>query len=248
MKRKGQDIHGVLLLDKPVGDSSHRALYRAKRILDAKKAGHTGTLDPFATGLLVCCFGHATKISTMMLNADKRYVATLSFGSETDSGDLTGQVVSQVDLLPELSESQLLNVLSQFQGDIQQIPPMFSALKKNGKKLYEYARQGIEVERAPRTVTIHDIQLLEWSQTGCVIDVACSKGTYIRTLAQDIGRTLGCYAHLTQLRRTSVTPFNIQNALTLEQLEVMDNPVDALMPLQQIPQDLMPESLKRKLV
>ncbi|MCH3786603.1 tRNA pseudouridine(55) synthase TruB, partial [Campylobacter jejuni] len=161
-----------------------------------------GTLDPFATGLLVCCMGRATKISGAMLNADKAYRATLQFGEETDSGDLTGNVVSTAAPGFVVEEQALRDALSRFSGTIEQIPPMYSALKRDGTPLYEYARQGIELERPPRQITIYRIELLSLNGTQAEIDVACSKGTYIRTLAQDIGRALGCYAHLAALRRT----------------------------------------------
>ena len=190
-KRRGLALDGVLLLDKPVGLSSNHALQRAKRTVDAAKAGHTGTLDPFATGLLLCCMGRATKISGAMLNADKTYRATLQFGEETDSGDLTGNVVATAAPGFTVTEQALRDALSRFSGTIEQIPPMYSALKRDGKPLYEYARQGIELERPPRQVTIYRIELLSLSGTQAEIDVACSKGTYIRTLAQDIGRALG---------------------------------------------------------
>ena len=207
-RRRGEDITGVLLLDKPVDLSSNHALQRSRRAFNARKAGHTGTLDPFATGLLVCCFGKATKISTLMLEADKTYRATLSLGVETDSGDLTGEEVERAELQGiDLSRERVLSVLEQFTGEIEQIPPMHSALKRDGKPLYEYARKGIVLEREPRKVTIYSIELIELNEDSMVIDVDCSKGTYIRTLAQDIGRALGCFAHLSALRRLSVGDF-----------------------------------------
>ncbi|WP_459614659.1 tRNA pseudouridine(55) synthase TruB [Bordetella sp. 2513F-2] len=239
-KRRGLALDGVLLLDKPVGLSSNHALQRARRTLDAAKAGHTGTLDPFATGLLVCCLGRATKISGAMLNADKAYRATLQFGEETDSGDLTGNVVARADGPCEIDAAALRDVLSRFQGTIEQVPPMYSALKRDGKALYEYARQGIELERAPRQITIHRIELLWCEGSRAEIDVACSKGTYIRTLAQDIGRALGCYAHLAALRRTHVGPFSLDCATTLDSLQAMSDPKQALLDLNELPAGLMP--------
>jgi tRNA pseudouridine55 synthase len=245
--RRGQLLDGVLLLDKPVGLSSTHALSRAKRTLDARKAGHTGTLDPFATGLLVCCMGRATKISGHMLNADKRYVATMQFGQETDSGDLTGNVVGQA---PEgfngVSADQLEQALVPFRGDIEQVPPMYSALKRDGKPLYEYARKGIELDRPARQVRIHELVLLQCNGDKAVIEVHCSKGTYIRTLAQDIGRALGCFAHLTALRRTRVGPFDLVNAHTLEALQAMAVPQSALIPLNALPEGLMPAPTQEK--
>jgi len=240
-KRRGRVLDGILLLDKPVGLSSNHALQRAKRILNAQKAGHTGTLDPFATGLLICCLGRATKLAGAMLNADKTYEATLAFGSETDAGDFTGQVTARApDGFTGVDEAALRQVLATFTGDIDQIPPMHSALKRDGKPLYEYARAGIEVEREPRRVTIHALELLSLTSLHAEIKVACSKGTYIRTLAQDIGRALGCYAHLSALRRTHVGPFSIDHAVTLEQLQALSDPKEALLPpvLPNYPQEL----------
>lgn len=239
-KRRGLALDGVLLLDKPEGLSSNHALQRAKRTIDAAKAGHTGTLDPFATGLLVCCMGRATKISGAMLNADKCYRATLQFGEETDSGDLTGIVTATASEAFEITESRLLDVLSRFQGIIEQIPPMYSALKRDGKPLYEYARQGIELERPPRQIRIYRIDLLSLDGARAEIDVACSKGTYIRTLAQDIGRALGCYAHLAALRRTHVGPFSLDRAVTLEALQAMEDPKQTLLGLNELPAGLLP--------
>lgn len=246
-KRKGQEIDGVLLLDKPEGGSSNFALQRARRKLDAKKAGHTGTLDPFATGLLICCFGKTTKICGAMLNVDKSYRATLTLGAETDSGDLTGEVVQQANEgFAGISIADLERVLPRFIGEIEQIPPMYSALKRDGKPLYEYARQGIELEREPRKVTIYNIHIIECSSTEVVLDVFCSKGTYIRTLVQDIGRALGCYAHLRALRRTSVGPFKLTDAITLEEFQNLENPQSVLLSLNDLPQDLLPEKLQQK--
>lgn len=248
-RRRGEDITGVLLLDKPVDLSSNHALQRSRRAFNARKAGHTGTLDPFATGLLVCCFGKATKISTLMLEADKTYRATLSLGVETDSGDLTGEEVERAELKGiDLRRERVLSVLEQFTGEIEQIPPMHSALKRDGKPLYEYARKGIVLEREPRKVTIYSIELIELNEDSMVIDVDCSKGTYIRTLAQDIGRALGCFAHLSALRRLSVGDFLLSDAVTLEQLqqEAEENPADLLkhlIPLEKVPARWVPEKL-----
>lgn len=246
-KRRGQLIDGVLLLDKPEGLSSNHALQRAKRALDARKAGHTGTLDPFATGLLICCLGRATKICGTMLEADKCYEATLRFGEETDSGDLTGHVVARAPAdFSGVTREALLEVLPAFRGEIEQVPPMYSALKRDGKPLYEYARQGIELERPPRQVTIHRLELLDFDGMQARLLVDCSKGTYIRTLAQDIGRQLGCYAHLVALRRTRVGPFNLSNSVGLEALQTMERPQDVLIPLNALPAGLMPATLPQK--
>lgn len=245
--RRGQLLDGVLLLDKPVGLSSTHALSRAKRTLDARKAGHTGTLDPFATGLLVCCLGRATKISGHMLNADKAYLATLRFGEETDSGDLTGNIVSSADAsFSGVSEHALAAALEKFRGPIQQIPPMYSALKRDGKPLYEYARQGIELERPARDVMIHALDLVSCTPDEAVIHVRCSKGTYIRTLAQDIGRVLGCGAHLTALQRTEVGPFLLDDAIALDALQAHTNPQSVLIPLNALPAGLMPAATQHK--
>lgn len=247
-RRKGQDITGVLLLDKPEGLSSNHALQRARRLFDAKKAGHTGTLDPFATGLLVCCFGKATKICAGMLNADKTYIATLQWGAETDSGDLTGAVVAQAPSgFSGISPEALANVLPQFLGQITQVPPMYSALKRDGKPLYAYAREGVEVERTPRQVRIDSLRVLSQTASQAVLEVACSKGTYIRTLAQDIGRALGCYAHLTALRRTRVGPFSLDQAHTLEALSTQAELTHYLRPLASLPLGLLPEKLQKEI-
>lgn len=241
--RRGLAIDGVLLLDKPEGLSSNHALQRARRILNAKKAGHTGTLDPFATGLMVLCFGEATKFSAGMFEADKTYVATLQFGVETDSGDDTGKVIGghQAARYPWLDEPAALHeVLSRFCGRITQIPPMYSALKRDGKPLYHYARQGIELEREPREVTIHDIRLLacDADDGQITLEISCSKGTYIRTLAQDIGRATGAGAHLIALRRTRTAGFTLEQALTLEALEAMAEPTQALLAVDRLLVDL----------
>lgn len=238
-KRRGQVIDGWLLLDKPVDLSSNHALQRAKRLLDAQKAGHTGTLDPFATGLLICCFGRATKIAGHLLEADKTYTATLLFGVETDSGDLTGEVVSQADApFDGVSQEALEAVLPNFRGVIAQVPPMTSALKHKGRPLYAYAREGITLERPPREVTIHELDVLSCEGRTASIKVSCSKGTYIRTLAQDIGRALGVGAHLVALRRDSVGTFEVKDAFTLEQIAELASPLSAVRPLSELPANL----------
>ncbi len=245
--RRGQMLDGVLLLDKPEGLSSNHALQRAKRALDARKAGHTGTLDPFATGLLVCCLGKATKLSASMLEADKAYIATIQFGEETDSGDLTGNIVATAEATPiDVTQAGLEAALTGFRGEIEQIPPMYSALKRDGKPLYEYARQGIELDRPPRRVMIHKLELLRLEGLQAEIIVECSKGTYIRTLAQDIGRVLGCYAHLAALRRTRVGPFDVDDAIGLEALQALSGPQSVLIPLDALPAGLVPATIKQK--
>lgn len=234
--RRGLALDGVLVLDKPLGLSSNHVLQRARRILNARKGGHTGTLDPFATGLMILCFGEATKFSGGMFEADKAYTADVMLGEETQTGDHTGLTVSTGDV--DVSETQLNDVLSRFVGSIQQIPPMFSALKRDGKPLYAYAREGIELEREPRNVRIFDIRLLAFDGKCARIDVSCSKGTYIRTLAQDIGRALGCGAHLTTLRRTRTAGFSIEQAVTLEALEALPAPAEALLPIEALISEL----------
>lgn len=245
-KRAWKSIDGVLLLDKPLGMTSNDALQKARRLFSAAKAGHTGTLDPLATGLLPLCFGEATKFSADLLDADKTYVARLKFGVATDSGDAEGQVIATRPV--QFDEAQLRALLPRFTGDITQVPPMHSALKRDGRPLYELARQGIEVERQPRPVTIHSLELLEWSGEEAVLRVSCSKGTYIRSLAIDVGEALECGAHLTGLRRTVVGRLSVEQAFSLDRLESLDEaqrpacllPVDAL--LQDLPRVDLDES------
>lgn len=212
-------VSGVLLLDKPAGISSNTALQKAKRLYQAAKAGHTGNLDPFATGLLPVCFGEATKFSQFLLDADKTYQGLIRLGQTTTTGDPEGEVLTRQDVRVGLE--QVRQVLERFIGKISQVPPMYSALKRDGKALYEYARQGLEVERAPREVTIYSLILERFEGDELLVTVSCSKGTYIRTLAEDIGKTLGCGAYLQALRRIAIGEFEIKDAFTLEQLEVM---------------------------
>ena len=212
-------VHGVLLLDKPLGLSSNDALQKAKRLYRAEKAGHTGTLDPLATGLLPLCFGAATKFSQISLDADKRYLATLKLGITTRTADAEGEVLLTREV--SVTREQVEQACARFSGPISQVPPMHSALKRDGKPLYEYARAGIEVEREARLVTIHRIDILGGQDDVWTLDVRCSKGTYIRTLAEDIGAALGCGAHLSGLRRTGSGPLTLEAAFTLEQLAAM---------------------------
>ena len=212
-------LHGVLLLDKPIGWTSNDALQKAKGMLRAEKGGHTGTLDPLATGLLPLCFGAATKFSQVSLDADKRYTATLRLGQRTTTGDREGAVTEERTVDVDLSAIEAACL--RFTGRIAQTPPMYSALKHEGRALYEYARAGVEVERPAREVTIHSIDIIEWHSPDLVLNVACSKGTYIRTLAEDIGHALGCGAHLSGLRRTGSGPLDLQHAITLEALQAM---------------------------
>lgn len=232
-KRIKRAVHGVLLLDKPLGLSSNQALQQAKRLFQATKAGHTGSLDPLATGLLPICFGEATKFSHFLLDADKSYRASIKLGATTTTGDAEGEVLTRAEV--NVSAAAINATLLQFAGVIQQIPPMYSALKHQGKALYEYARAGVDIERAARSVTIHCVVLEDFAENRLQITVSCSKGTYIRTLAEDIGHVLGCGAHLIGLRRLTTAHFELEHAWTLEQLEAMpdaerDNillPVDA---------------------
>lgn len=218
-KRIKRPVDGVLLLDKPAGISSNQALQQAKRLFMAAKAGHTGSLDPFATGLLPLCFGEATKFSHYLLDADKSYIATLHLGATSTTGDTEGEITAGAPV--EVTAEAIEFVLQKFLGQISQVPPMYSALKHQGKALYEYARAGVEIERPAREVLIHKIGLREFAHPFLTIEVACSKGTYIRTLAEDIGKALGCGAYLTQLRRVETGGFDIAQAVTLEQLEAM---------------------------
>ena len=222
MKPARQPVDGVLLLNKPVGITSNAALQKAKWLFNAKKAGHTGTLDPFADGLLPLCFGEATKFSAYLLDADKRYRAVLQLGVTTTTGDPEGEILATREV--HASRAEIEALLPRFMGEIEQIPPMHSALKHQGRPLYEYARAGIEIERPPRRVTIRALDLVECDLPRVVLDVQSSAGTYIRTLAQDIGAALGCGAHLTALTRTVAGGFHLEQAHTLADLETLDAP------------------------
>ena len=218
VKRSWQRVDGVLLLDKATGITSNSALQGARRLFSAAKAGHTGTLDPLATGLLPLCCGEATKFSADLLDADKTYEADVLFGVTTDTGDADGAVIRQCR--PAFGISDLEAAMGGFRGAITQVPPMYSALKVDGKPLYRLARQGIEIERTPRQVSILELQLLDFAGERCRFHISCSKGTYIRTLMEDIGNALGCGAHLTALRRVRVGALSIAKAFTLDQLQL----------------------------
>jgi tRNA pseudouridine55 synthase len=234
-KPRGDRVNGVLLLDKPVGVTSNRALQMARRLLNAQKAGHTGTLDPLASGLLPVLLGEATKFSADLLDADKSYRATVQLGVTTTTGDAEGEVVERKPVV--LGSDAVVDALARFTGTIEQVPPMHSALKREGRPLYELARAGVEVERAPRSVRIHGLRLVGQSGDTLVVDVDCSKGTYVRVLAEDIGRALGCGAHLAALRRTAVGPLSLDDAVEMPVLEGMEiearraclRPVDELL-------------------
>ena len=234
-------VHGVILLDKPLGLSSNQALQKVKWLLRAEKAGHTGTLDPLATGVLPLCFGAATKFSQQHLNADKVYETTVRLGRKTTTADAEGEVIAERPVTCTLG--QVVEVLDRFMGPIRQVPPMHSALKKDGKALYEYAREGETVEREARDVEIHDLEMLDVQLQGddpfLRLRVACSKGTYIRTLGEDIGEVLGCGGHLTALRRVQTGPFSAAQCITLAQLEAMEegDRLSALQPVDCLLQD-----------
>ena len=224
-------LHGVLLLDKPSGLSSNDALQRAKRLYRAEKAGHTGTLDPLASGLLPICFGAATKFAQVSLDADKAYRATLSLGTTTSTGDAEGELLRQRPVV--VDRAAIDAACARLGGSHEQVPPMHSALKHQGRALYEYARAGVEIERAPRRVTIHRLDVVEWQPARpqqLVVDVVCSKGTYVRTLAEDFGEALGCGAHLAALRRTASGSLRVEQATTLDALAALDEAArDALL-------------------
>lgn len=233
-----REIDGVFLLDKPLGFSSNQALKKIQWLFNAKKAGHTGTLDPMATGLLPICLGEATKFSHRLLDAHKSYIATIQLGITTSTGDQEGEVIAEKKVV--LNEAQLKDTLKKFIGDMTQIPPMYSALKFEGKPLYEYAREGIEIERKSRQIKIFDIKLINIEKSIITIEVLCSKGTYIRTLAEDIGQTMGCGAHLKGLERTQTGNFQLSEALSIEALEAMPmaSREKALMPIDVLLEEL----------
>ncbi|HGM5492656.1 TPA: tRNA pseudouridine(55) synthase TruB [Serratia fonticola] len=218
-RRRGRDIHGVLLLDKPQGLSSNDALQKVKRIYNANRAGHTGALDPLATGMLPICLGEATKFSQYLLDSDKRYRVIARLGQRTDTSDADGQIVQERPV--NFTQAQLDAALDTFRGDIQQVPSMFSALKYQGKKLYEYARQGIEVPREARSITVYELQFIRWEGDELELEIHCSKGTYIRTITDDLGELLGCGAHVIYLRRLQVAKYPIARMVTLEQLNAL---------------------------
>lgn len=220
-RKSGQDVHGILLLDKRQGVSSNQALQEVKRLLNANKAGHTGSLDPLATGLLPLCFGEATKVSALMLDDNKRYQVSIRLGVMTDTGDAEGKIIAEMPAT-DISEASLRACLQAFTGEIDQVPPMYSALKHQGKKLYELAREGITVDRAARRIRIFEINLLDFNSELLTLDVFCSKGTYIRSLAEDIGHRLGSCGTVASLRRTASGQFSIAQAHKLEHLQNMD--------------------------
>ncbi|MEE4219114.1 MAG: tRNA pseudouridine(55) synthase TruB [Xanthomonadales bacterium] len=217
-RRKGRDIHGILLLDKPVGYSSNQAVQKVRWLLQARKAGHTGTLDPFATGMLPICLGEASKTAAFMLDAEKTYEARARLGIATETGDIEGGVLRE-EALPQIDAAKIEQAMQRFRGPIEQVPPMYSALKHQGQPLYKLARAGKVVERAPRPVTIHELDCVGWEPPDLVFRARCSKGTYIRTLAEDLAKALGSCAHLRALRRLEVSSFSGAGMVTLEKLE-----------------------------
>lgn len=217
-KSSYRHLSGVFLLNKPLGLSSNSALQKVRRLFNAQKAGHTGALDPLATGLLPICLGEATKFSHYLLDSTKRYQTTVKLGQTTATGDVEGEILQQRDVLA-LTEANIEQVLEQFRGDIKQVPPMYSALKREGRPLYELARKGIEIEREARPVTIFELRLVSFTEDSLTLDVTCSKGTYIRVLGEDIGEALGCGGHLTKLHRVQTGHFEIDPNYTIEYLE-----------------------------
>lgn len=217
VKRIRRDVSGILILDKPRGMSSNQALQKVRWLLNAEKAGHTGSLDPLATGVLPLCFGEATKFSQYLLDADKGYETVAQLGVTTTTGDAEGEVLERRDVT--VGRDELEAALERFRGEIQQVPPMYSALKKDGQPLYKLARAGEVVEREARSVTIARLELLAFDSTKATLSVSCSKGTYIRTLVEDLGQVLGCGGHVAELRRTQAGPFNLSQAISLEELE-----------------------------
>ncbi|MBS6027260.1 MAG: tRNA pseudouridine(55) synthase TruB [Haemophilus pittmaniae] len=235
-RKRGRDIDGVFLLDKPQGMSSNDIMQKVKRLFQANKAGHTGALDPLATGMLPICLGEATKFSQFLLDADKRYVVTAKLGERTDTSDAEGQIVESRPVNVEVA--QILTALEQFRGDILQVPTMFSALKHNGKPLYEYARAGITVEREARPISIFELTFIDYQAPLLTLEVHCSKGTYIRTLVDDLGEVLGCGAHVTMLRRTAVADYPTEKMMSWETLQLLSEQAElALLDQHLLPTD-----------
>ena len=249
-KSSYRHMSGVFLLNKPLGLSSNSALQKVRRLFNAQKAGHTGALDPLATGLLPICLGEATKFSHYLLDSTKRYQTTVKLGQTTTTGDAEGEILQQRET-PALTAERIEQILAQFRGDIQQVPPMYSALKRDGRPLYELARQGIEIERQARPVSIYQLTLLDFTQDRLVLEVTCSKGTYIRVLGEDIGEALGCGGHLIHLHRTQTGHFELIPSYTLEYLETLTSPErDALLlpvyaPVEHLPRVQLPEGREK---
>ena len=250
MKNQRRHVHGVFLLNKPSGISSNAALQKVRWLYRAHKAGHTGALDPLATGLLPICLGEATKFSHYLLDATKRYHTTIKLGASTTTGDVEGDILQQL-AVPALNEQKIQTVLAQFTGDILQVPPMYSALKKNGRPLYELARQGIEIERLARPIHIYHIELIGFTENSITLDITCSKGTYIRVLGEDIAKALGTVGHLSALHRIQTGHFQLDTTLTIDYLEGLSEIqrdellLPAFAPVQQLPRlELAEERIK----
>ena len=220
-RRKKRDVNGIILLDKPIGITSNRALQQVKHLYQASKAGHTGSLDPLASGMLPLCFGQATKVSSWLLDSDKTYEVEILIGSRTDTADADGQVV-ETNVRSNVSEQELREACGGFSGEMDQVPPMYSALKKDGKRLYELAREGKNVERAPRRVTIHELSLIKFDAQRPQLRVSCSKGTYVRTLMEDLAASMDTLAHVTALRRVAISPFGEAPMVSMAHLEAAD--------------------------
>ncbi len=220
-RRKKRDVNGIILLDKPIGITSNRALQQVKHLYQASKAGHTGSLDPLASGMLPLCFGQATKVSSWLLDSDKTYEVEILIGSRTDTADADGQVV-ETNVRSNVSEQELREACGGFSGEMDQVPPMYSALKKDGKRLYELAREGKNVERAPRRVTIHELSLIKFDSQRPQLRVCCSKGTYVRTLMEDLAALMDTLAHVTALRRVAISPFGEAPMVSMAHLEAAD--------------------------
>ena len=231
IKKTRRDVHGVLLLDKPQGMTSNDALQKVKRIFNAKKAGHTGALDPLATGMLPICFGEATKFSQYLLDSDKRYRVIAKLGQRTDTSDADGQVICTKPV--NVTQTQIDEALSHFRGDILQVPTMFSALKYQGKPLYEYARQGITIEREARPISVYENQFIQYdfAKQELTLEIHCSKGTYIRTIIDDLGELLGCGAHVIYLRRLQVSNYPVDKMISLDELQNISEKEPLLMPV-----------------
>ena len=246
MKSTKKNIHGIVLLDKPSGMSSNRALQRVKHLFNAKKAGHTGSLDPLATGLLPICLGQATKISEYLLHSHKKYCTVIKLGERTDTLDSEGQVIETKPV--QVTDLQIEDALAQFRGEIKQIPPMYSALKKDGQPLYKLARKGQEIERPARAMTVYDLQAERLDTQHVKLNVHCSSGFYIRSLADDIGQVLGCGAHVVELRRTAIKETQVEQAITLEQLENLSSPLSTLLPIDILVADMPQLELSKQQV
>jgi len=243
-RKNGRDLHGMLLLDKSPGMSSNGAVQRVKRLFQANKVGHTGSLDPIATGLLPLCLGEATKLSGFLLNTDKRYFTRVRLGRTTTTADIEGETLEEKPV-PPLDEALIEAALQPFRGEIEQMPPMYSALKHQGRKLYELARKGVEVERVPRKINIYELRLAEYGEDYLDLDVHCSKGTYIRVLAEEVGAALGCGGYVEQLRRTAVGSFTLAQSVRFEDLETLDDAARLawLLPVSAIAEELPAFSL-----